>query len=399
MLGFILLAAGCAGRPDDVLLPVAARAPGATTVEMIVATTRRPDPANPGAMFSGERGRALSFADITVSIPPDAVRRPGEVQWPSRTPGDPAREFVTLKAEQLDFKAAEKAFWRVAGKRRPRRVLLFVHGYNNRFDDAVFRFAQIVHDSGAPVAPVLFTWPSRARLLAYNYDKESTNFSRDALEHVLTTLVDNSGVDEITILAHSMGNWLAMETLRQMSIRKGRLPKKIATVMLAAPDLDVDVFGAQIASIAAPRPSFVLFVSQDDKALAFSRRIAGGVSRLGAIDPEQEPYKSVLEKNGILVVDLTKERSEDSMNHAKFASSPEVVRLIGGRLAQGDSITQVDMSLGERIGQVTTGAAASVGSAAGLVLTAPLAIVDPKTRETLKDRAEEMGNTAKNTVQ
>jgi esterase/lipase superfamily enzyme len=46
-------------------------------------------------------------------------------------------------------------------------VLVFIHGFNNRFDDAVFRFAQIVHDADARVVPVLFTWPSRGSVLAY----------------------------------------------------------------------------------------------------------------------------------------------------------------------------------------------------------------------------------------
>jgi esterase/lipase superfamily enzyme len=33
-------------------------------------------------------------------------------------------------------------------------VLVFVHGFNNRFEDAVYRFAQIVHDTRADVVPV-----------------------------------------------------------------------------------------------------------------------------------------------------------------------------------------------------------------------------------------------------
>ena len=62
------------------------------------------------------------------------------------------------------------------------QVLVFVHGFNNRFEDAVFRFAQIIHDSRADVAPVLFTWPSKGSVFAYGYDRESANYSRDALE-------------------------------------------------------------------------------------------------------------------------------------------------------------------------------------------------------------------------
>ncbi len=66
--------------------------------------------------------------------------------------------------------------------------MVFIHGFNNTYEDAVFRFAQIVHDFGAEVAPIMFTWPSRARLLDYVYDKESTNYSRTALENTFRYL-------------------------------------------------------------------------------------------------------------------------------------------------------------------------------------------------------------------
>src|SRR6478736_6496175 len=100
-----LLLAGCAGDVQGVLAPVAHGAPDASKVTMLVATTRSPDPDN-GILFSGERGAKSSFAEITVSIPPARARKVGEVQWPSRLPGDPEREFVTLKVDRLDQQAA-----------------------------------------------------------------------------------------------------------------------------------------------------------------------------------------------------------------------------------------------------------------------------------------------------
>jgi esterase/lipase superfamily enzyme len=151
--------------------------------------------------------------------------------------------------------------------------LVFVHGFNNRFDDAVFRSAQFVHDAGTPIVPVLFTWPSRGSIFAYGYDRESTNFSRDGLEQVLNLLAKDQTVAEITILAHSMGNWLTLETLRQMAIRDRRLPAKIKDVMLAAPDVDVDVFANEIDDMGSPRPNFTLLASQDDRALALTKAL------------------------------------------------------------------------------------------------------------------------------
>nr|WP_246504979.1 alpha/beta hydrolase [Microvirga antarctica] len=385
--------AACAGTPRGVLLPVAAGTPGTTQVDMLVATTR--DRAtDPGEMYTGERGTPqATFANITVSIPPQQVRQVGEVQWPRSVPGNPATDFVALRADSLTQPQALKWFNRKLAQTPQRRVLVFIHGFNNRFEDAVFRFAQIVHDSDAPVVPVLFTWPSRGSLFAYGYDRESSNFSRDSLENLLTHLAQDPSVGEISILAHSMGNWVAIEALRQMAIRNKRIAPKIRNVMLAAPDVDVDVFRSQFTQFGPNRPNFTLFVSQDDRALAVSRRVWGSTSRLGAIDPEAEPYRTELAQEKITVIDLTSLRTGDSLNHAKFAQSPQVVQMIGQRLASQDTITDSRVGLGERIVQVTTGAAATVGSAAGVIISAPVAVIDPRTRENFGGQVKELGAT------
>src|SRR5271166_2676432 len=144
-LHFIVLAFGlscalaaCAARPENMMLPVAATAPGASKVDILVATTRRADASN-GALFSGERSR-LTFANIVVSIPPDSVRKIGDVQWPQTSPGNPATDFVTLRADRLDAPQA-RSWIGVQVKATPKhRVLVFVHGFNTRFDDTIFNF-------------------------------------------------------------------------------------------------------------------------------------------------------------------------------------------------------------------------------------------------------------------
>ncbi|MBD9498404.1 alpha/beta hydrolase [Ensifer sp. ENS01] len=376
----------CAGRPTGVLAPVAAN-PSTAQVEMLVTTTRgRAE--KPGEMFSGERALSPTFADITVSIPPDTVRKAGEVAWPRKLPPNPATDFAALKAEEIDRVAAEKWLNIHVRKSPDGSVLVFIHGFNNHFEDAVFRFAQIVHDSGARSVPVLATWPSRGSLLAYGYDRESTNYTRNAVERLFQYLARDPEVKEVSILAHSMGNWLALESLRQMAIRNDGLPAKFKNVMLAAPDVDVDVFGSQIADMGKRRPRFTLFVSRDDRALAVSRRVWGNVSRLGAIDPEQSPYKEELAADGITVVDLTKIKAGDNLHHTKFAESPEIVQLIGNRLSGGQTLTDSRLGLGDHIVAATAGAAQTVGTAAGLVVAAPAAIVDQNTRQNYAHHVE-----------
>jgi esterase/lipase superfamily enzyme len=391
-VALIALLAGCAGRSTEALLPTTLPIDGGETVDMLVATSRATSDA-PGQPYGGERGSGLSLDRWVVSIPPDAARQIGEIQWPSSQPSDPKTSFAVVSRDRLSVPDAKA--WLHTGPRR--RVLIFVHGFNTRYDEAVFRFAQLVHDSGTDFAPVLFSWPSRGSVWAYAYDRESSVWSRDALEEILRTAASDPNVGEVTVLAHSMGGWLAVEALRQLAIRDHGVPKKIANLILASPDLDVDVFRRQIASIGRT-PRVTLFTSRDDRALDVSKRLAGGVDRLGAIDPSTEPYRTVLEKAGVTVLDLTALRTGDNLNHGKFAESPEVVKLLGKRLIAGQPVGGGGIGIGDRLGAVALGAADTVGAAAGLVVTAPIAVFDGGARSGLSERGGRLGNAAVGTL-
>ncbi len=396
LIASTLSVGACSGNLKGFLLPVADSAPGAERVEMVVATTRT-KAESAAEMFSGGRAIEPAFADIVVSIPPDGTRQIGQVQWPKQLPGNPATDFVALKADIIDRPQAIATFSRLLRESRKHKALVFVHGFNNRFEDAVFRFAQILHDSGsyADVAPVLFTWPSKGNLFAYGYDRESSNYSRDALEALLRFMAKDPQVEEISILAHSMGNWVTLEALRQMAIRDGRVAAKIKIVLLAAPDVDVDIAREQIATMGPNRPKFTLFLSEDDRALAASRQV-WGAPRLGNINPDVEPFKDMLAREKIEVINLTSFPSHDEFNHGKFAEDPKVVELIGSTLASGQTLTDSRVGFGEKIMQTTAGAAASVGHAAGLVVSAPVAIIDPDTAEHYDDQVDQFTQSIRN---
>jgi esterase/lipase superfamily enzyme len=265
-----------------------------------------------------------------------------------------------------------------SAQKKNRHVLVFVHGYNTRFDEAVFRFAQIVHDSGADVTPVLFSWASWASLGSYPYDRESAALGRDSLELLLTKLTDTPSVGHVSVLAHSMGGWLTLETMRQMVIRNGTISPKIKDVMLAAPDVDVDVALAQgrVLQLARNKPKLTLFVSSDDKALGASRWLWGSTDRLGAIDPSKEPYQTNLARSGVKVIDLTGVQGGDSLNHGKFAESAGVVKLIGQRLASNQTL-ESDGAGGGVLHFVAQGAASAVET----VLTAPTRLGEQRAPE------------------
>lgn len=365
------LALGACGTPRVLDVNTMSSTEIAGKVEIFVATTREAT-AEP-VYFSGERGPKLAFARLDFTVP--RSHKTGELELPDSGPGDPAKHFTVTNVQRLDL-APIIADVRREILRRPaseRDVLVFVHGFNTNFADAAYRFAQIVYDSGFKGIPVLFTWPSRGQVIAYPYDRESAYYSRDFLELNLRAISRDLGTTRMDILAHSMGTLLTLEALRQASIRgDGSFGGKLRDVMLAAPDVDLDVFKTQMRQIKRP---VTVFVSADDRALDFSRRFAGDKTRLGAVSAKDTEIIAELEKLGASIIDLSEVSSGDSLNHGKFASSPKVVQLIGQRLQADRGIATAGPHFGERLGDVAGGVVGTVGSTVGLVVGAPLTII------------------------
>ncbi|MBB4170762.1 MULTISPECIES: alpha/beta hydrolase [unclassified Rhizobium] len=376
LVALALAVSGCANRAQDVLRPLAAAPTGTSRVTMLVATTRKPSD-DPGSLFSGDRGTAISLNSIDISIPPDRNRKIGEVQWPSRMPPNPQKEFAVTDVAKVQSEGKALDWYR-RNRNKRHQVIIFVHGFNNTYADAVFRFAQIVHDSGTDAAPILFTWPSRGRVFDYLYDKESANYSRRALEDLILQAVKSPDVDDVTILAHSMGGWLAAEALRGVAMREKSIPVKVKNVVLASPDIDIDVFRRQFMEMGPKRPHFAILTSTRDKALEVSGWLSGGVNRVGGSD--LRPYAPLLKELGVSVIDTSAIATNDPLGHNTFADSPEIVRLLGQRLA-GQSLEGGTTNVADQIGMT---AADFAGSAARVAVAAPVAVISPEARDVLK---------------
>lgn len=204
-----------------------------------------------------------------------------------------------------------------------------MHGYNTLFSEALYRFTQMAEDSKSTAVPVMFTWASRGSVADYVYDNNSATSARDRLEETINLIFD-SGAERVSIMAHSMGNWVTVEALRQIQISGRGLPKdRIGNIILAAPDIDVDVFKSQLRRFGKPAKPFIVIVSRDDKALAFSDFIAGDKPRLGAFTNDAE-----LVELGAVVVDMTNVKSTDGFNHSKFAQLAELAPELRGVMAR-----------------------------------------------------------------
>jgi esterase/lipase superfamily enzyme len=122
-----------------------------------------------------------------------------------------------------------------------------------------------------------------------------------------------------------MGGLVTADALRQLRIeRQDRVIARLRRVILAAPDIDVDVFRAQLQTIGPLSPPMTLLVSKDDKALEFSNFIGGSRARIGALDIENPAVREAALKAKVQVVDISTLPSRDRMNHSRFAALAEL---------------------------------------------------------------------------
>ncbi len=146
---------------------------------------------------------------------------------------------------------------------RQKHVTLFVHGYNNDWKDAALRYQQINDDlyagAGGLGLCILFTWPSNGQTAHYLADRADARASGPALSQVFNLLYDQAIVMQrkaadgtglckakVSIIAHSMGNWVLQNALRYTWERynKPLLVSLINQCVMVAADVDNDLFSS-----------------------------------------------------------------------------------------------------------------------------------------------------------
>ena len=266
ILALALLGAGCMTNDNATDLIGTAAVPVPVTEiagnhSIFVATTREASP--DAKVFSNSRSPKLNFARVNVTIPKEHKTGQIERNKPGK-PDDPLQFFTATEVVAFDAQPQFSGALSADIAARGGRAMIFIHGYNTSFDSAVYRATQIAHDSGYPGTPVLFSWASGGSTTDYVYDRESASVARDQLEATLRLLAQ-SGARRIDIVAHSMGTWVTMEALRQLAITGDRdLDGKLGDVVLASPDIDVDVFKSQMRRYGKPEKPFILLLSADD---------------------------------------------------------------------------------------------------------------------------------------
>ncbi len=242
--------------------------------------------------------------------------RPGQAFHHARDQDHDSDDFLTVVKERLKGSKTYKD-----------QALIFIHGYNCSFDNAIYRLAQITHDLKFDGAPFLYSWPSRGELSGYTYDRTSNEQAEPFMREFVELVAKKSGAKQVSVIAHSMGNQLTLRVLHELKSAK----IAINQIILAAPDVDRDSFENIAREMKGLSKGITLYAAANDKALLAARKFHGGVPRAGDV-----PATGPVVVPGVDTIDVTA-LSTDSLglNHSTYAERTVLIDDIGRLLMLG----------------------------------------------------------------
>jgi len=282
----------------------------------------------PTEMYGSGRG-SMDYGSSEVTIP--AVHELGEMERPSvwrfEFREDPSEHIIVARVRRLP---KDQFFGEVdaAARRAPDRgALVFVHGYNVDFAEALRRTAQIAFDIGFEGAPVLFSWPSQGSLAGYTRDEANIEWTEPHLRDFLRDLAGQTSVGTVHVIAHSLGSRALTRALAAAPEPAAR-GVAVKNVILAAPDIDAEVFKRDILpGLRRAGARITLYASSEDAALKGSKTIHG-YPRLG------ESGANLVIDQGLDTIDAT-HVDTSFLGHSYFSETRGVITDIREILKSG----------------------------------------------------------------
>ncbi|MEZ5926232.1 MAG: alpha/beta fold hydrolase [Hyphomicrobiaceae bacterium] len=242
---------------------------------------RRTGAVEPELAFDGNRSQngAMSYGKAEVNIPLSHKRGQIETPWLGiQSLRDTSKHIFILKLTDFDESGLMDELRLIGGGKSD--LLVYVHGFNVPFSDAIVRAAQVAFDFGFDGAPIVYSWPSDGGITAYTSDAEDVAWSAKHIETLLETLKQQFPGRKLHLVAHSMGSRGLLGALRLMAYKDASKPL-FQSVILCAPDFDSELFRDQIAAEVRPlAEQWVVYTSNKDLALTASEQI-NSAPRLG----------------------------------------------------------------------------------------------------------------------
>ncbi|WP_328505605.1 alpha/beta hydrolase [Streptomyces sp. NBC_00391] len=299
-------------------------------VPVMYASDRASEVSGAGAVTYGSSRGELSYGRATVSVPDE---RPAGTAgkprwWRLQFRPDPGRDVLLGAIEPSGHDAFAEQVRAQLDDGADREALVFVHGFNVAFADAARQAAQIAYDLNFTGVVLLYSWASKGRLLDYPADGDAVRRAVPYFQDFLRTLLTRTGVREVHIMAHSMGNRLLVDGLASLDTEA--LPEgsgRLGHVVFAAPDVDRDVFAHLLPGVLRQARTCTLYVSDRDRALSAARKLSD-FPRAGQCGT------SVIVAPGLDTIDVT-ELGADLLGHSYVGNHTSVLGDVYGLLRHG----------------------------------------------------------------
>lgn len=290
-------------------------------------TNRKPETGKPVAAFGNERAAWLSWGEAIVQVPggefaSEAALKPFQ---PSPVPVGAATNAAALAITAVSTVNGPRLAALVKNAAPAARLyggaaLVFVHGYNNSFDDAIRRTAQLVRDLNFDGPAFAFAWPSQGSVLRYGTDLERAAATVDACAAFLADVAAATGSAKMHVVAHSMGNRVLLPALRKLP---AAVQSRLGEIILAAPAIDMPAFNAAIEGLdPAGTGRFTLYASGRDKALLAGFYREYGTALAGFVSAGEPVVHARIDSIDVSEAGNTAETT--NLNHDVFATNPIV---------------------------------------------------------------------------
>lgn len=289
-----------------------------------------------------DRPSKLSLGTLDISVPVGKNRDPGQITTPDTFLGfqtetlSPYNHFVFTGWKRL----TEEEF---AASLKQNRSFIFVHGFNISFKDAAMRTAQLKVDANFTGDALMYSWPAKKAGIRPNVDYETSRKraedTRENFREFIDIVRGASGDKKISIIAHSMGNYMMMEVLAALNeeVKKGNqdAPPIFDQIVFVAPDVGRTEFQAWLRRMEGLSNGFTLYASDKDWALRISREycqiILNGQCDTRAGSVTRDGGALVLPASGLETIDVSNIDTGFGPNaaHSAFATALEILIDIG----------------------------------------------------------------------
>lgn len=227
-----------------------------------------------------------------------------------------------------------------------KRILLYVHGFNNSVEDALLAVARLKQRGQLPGVPLIYSWAAGKGLARPNFENATfySGYSRDvqmasnscfAFSSFLADLSARFGAGNIILVGHSHGAKLVHAALTGCEFRTGAVTYAGApfdSVIYAAPDIDLDQFDQSFATLAGMAGRVAVYMSSQDQAIwASSNVIRGGMPRVGGA--ARRDFGDAIEVIDASSITDTSKDSGHSYAFTSYRALSDMRRFLNGEVA------------------------------------------------------------------